>query len=351
MNKFFEVKDVTFSSSKEHRLVDVNFSIKKQGQIISILGPSGVGKTTILRAIAGLDPITEGEILLNKKVISSTSIFIEPEKRDIALSFQENSLFPHLNVFENLKIGQLKRTKKKIKLSLEECIEAFFLNSILKKYPHEISAGEAQRASLTRSLISKPSLLLLDEPFSNVDIGLKEKLQVNLKTILKKNNISSIIVTHNYEEAFYLGEKCCLFAKGKLIQFDNPYNIYHFPASQDVASFFNKGTFVTAKVISKNELSHKILGKIKGSFVHSHEKGKNVKLLIQPEDLIHNDKSKLKFKIIDKRFEGTNFIYFLRVSQKEILPVLVHSHHMHQHSINEFFGVKTPIIIKHLVCF
>ena len=351
MNKFFEVKDVTFSSSKEHRLVDVNFSIKEQGQIISILGPSGVGKTTILRAIAGLDPITEGKILLKEKIISSTNIFVEPEKRDIALSFQENSLFPHLNVFENLMIGQLKRTKKKIKLSLEECIEAFFLNSILKKYPHEISAGEAQRASLIRSLISKPSLLLLDEPFSNVDIGLKEKLQVNLKTILKKNNISSIIVTHNYEEAFYFGEKCCLFAEGKLVQFDNPYNIYHFPASQDVANFFNKGTFVTAKVISKNELSHKILGKIKGNFVHFQEIGKNVKLLIQPEDLIHNDKSKLKFKIVDKRFQGTNFIYFLKVSQKEILPVLVHSHHMHQHSINEFFGIKTPIIIKHLVCF
>jgi len=351
MNMFFEVKNVTFSSSKEHKLTDVNFGIKDQGQIISILGPSGVGKTTILRAIAGLDPILKGEIFLNKKIISSNNKFIEPEKRDIALSFQENSLFPHLNVFENLKIGQLKRTKKKINLSLDECIEAFFLNSILKKFPHEISAGEAQRASLIRSLISKPSLLLLDEPFSNVDIGLKEKLQVNLKTILKKNKISSIIVTHNYEEAFYFGEKCCLFAKGKLIQFDNPYNIYHFPASHDVASFFNKGTFVTAKVTSKNELSHKILGKIKGNFVHHHGIGKSVKLLIQPEDLIHNDKSNLKFKIIDKRFQGTNFIYFLKVSEIEILPVLVHSHHMHQHSINEFFGIKTPIFIKHLVCF
>ena len=350
MSGFFEVKNVTFSSSKEHKLIDVNFSIREQGQIISILGPSGVGKTTILRAIAGLDPITNGEIFLNNKIISSTNIFVEPEKRDISLSFQENSLFPHLNVLENLKIGQLKR-KKKIKLSLEECIEAFSLKSILKKYPHEISAGEAQRTSLIRSLISKPSLLLLDEPFSNVDIGLKEKLQVNLKNILKRNNISSIIVTHNYEEAFYFGEKCCLFSEGKLIQFDNPYNIYHFPASEDVASFFNKGTFVTAKVISKNELSHKILGKIKGNFVNSHEKGKIVKLLIQPEDLVHFDKSKLRFKIVDKRFQGTNFIYFLKVSEKEILPVLVHSHHMHQHSINEFFGIKTPIIIKHLVCF
>ena len=327
MNTFFEVKNVTFSSSKDHRLIDVNFYIEEQGQILSILGPSGVGKTTILIAIAGLDHITDGEIFLKKKIISSNNIFVEPEKRDIALSFQENSLFPLLNVFENLKIGQLKRTKKKVKLSLEECIEAFFIKSILKKYPHEISAGEAQRASLIRSLISKPSLLLLDEPFSNVDIGLKEKLQVNLKTILKKNNISSIIVTHNYEEAFYFGGKCCLFAKGKLIQ------------------------FITAKVISKNELSHKILGKIKGNLVHQHEKGKSVKLLIQPEDLVHNDKSKLKFKIIDKRFQGTNFIYFLKVSEKEILPVLVHSHHRHQHSINELFGIKTPIIIKHLVCF
>ena len=186
MNKFFEVKDVTFSSSKDHKLIDVNFSIKEQGQIISILGPSGVGKTTILRAIAGLDPITNGEIFLNKKIISSTNIFVEPEKRDIALSFQENSLFPHLNVFENLKIGQLKRTKKKIKLSLDECIEAFFLKSILKKYPHEISAGEAQRASLIRSLISKPSLLLLDEPFSNVDIGLKGKITSKFKNNTKK---------------------------------------------------------------------------------------------------------------------------------------------------------------------
>ena len=351
MNRFFEVKNVTFSSSKEHKLVDVNFSIKDQGQIISILGPSGVGKTTILRAIAGLDPILKGEILLDKKIISSNSEFVQPEKRDVALSFQENSLFPHLNVFENLKIGQLKRAKKKINLSIEECIHAFYLKEILQKFPHEISAGEAQRTSIIRSLLSEPSLLLLDEPFSNVDIGLKEKLQVNLKTILKTNRISSIIVTHNYEEAFYFGEKCCIFAKEKLIQFDNPYNIYHFPASQEVASFFNKGTFITAKVKSKNELNHKILGRIKGNFAHPHKIGKIVKLLIQPEDLIHNDKSKLKFKIIDKRFLGTNFIYFLKVSKTEILPVLVHSHHMHQHSINEFFGIKTPIFIKHLVCF
>jgi iron(III) transport system ATP-binding protein len=351
MSYFFEVKNVTFSSSKDHFLKNVSFYIKNQGDIISILGQSGVGKTTILRAIAGLDNIVNGEIYLNKKVISSKDIFVQPEKREIALSFQENSLFPHLNIFENLKLGQFRKTKKKISISLDECIDAFFLKSILKKYPHEISAGEAQRASLIRSLVSKPTLLLLDEPFSNVDIGLKEKLQVNLKRILKKNKISSIIVTHNYEEAFYFGGQCCLFGKDKLIQFDNPYNIYHFPASTDVADFFNKGVFIDAKVISQNELQHKVLGKIRGTFASEYKKGKDVKLLIQPEDLVHSDKSQLKFKIIDKRFQGTNFIYFLKISKKEILPVLVHSHHTHQHSINEFFGIKTPIFIKHLVCF
>ena len=350
MKNYFEVKDVTFSSSKEHELVNVNFYIKDQGDIISILGPSGVGKTTILRAIAGLDKIKKGEIWLNKNIISSENIFLEPEKREIALSFQENTLFPHYNVLDNLKLGE-KRKDNYNKISLDDCIEKFFLKEILNKYPHEISSGEAQRASLTRSLLSNPKLLLLDEPFSNVDIGLKEKLQVNLKNILQRYKISSIVVTHNYEEAFYFGGMCCLFSKKKLIQFDNPYKIYHFPQSTEVANFFNKGIFISAKVISHNELQHKKLGKIKGNFINKHAIGKTVKLLIQAEDLVHSDKSDLKFKVVDKRFLGTNFIYFLKISNKETLPILVHSHHTHQHNVNDFFGIKKPIYIKHLVCF
>ena len=144
---------------------------------------------------------------------------------------------------------------------------------------------------------------------------------------------------------------CCLFSKKKLIQFDNPYKIYHFPQSTEVANFFNKGIFISAKVISHNELQHKKLGKIKGNFINKHAIGKTVKLLIQAEDLVHSDKSDLKFKVVDKRFLGTNFIYFLKISNKETLPILVHSHHTHQHNVNDFFGIKTPIYIKHLVCF
>lgn len=351
MANFFEVKNVTFSSSSEHMLINVSFYIEKPGDIISILGPSGVGKTTILRAISGLEKIHEGEIRLNGRKISSKNFFVEPEKRQIALSFQDNSLFPHLNVKENLILGEKRKSKIKTKIKLNDCINLFQLESLINKFPHEISAGEAQRASLVRSLLSNPSLLLLDEPFSNVDIGLKEKLQVNLKNLLRENKISTIIVTHNYEEAFYFGGKCCLFSNKKLIQFDNPYNIYHFPESEEVAKFFNKGIFLNAKVVSSNELMHDVLGIIKGKFINKFKKGDTVKLLIQPEDLVHSDKSNLRFKIIDRRFLGTNFIYFLKISNHETLPVLVHSHHVHQHTINEYFGIKTPIVIKHLVCF
>ncbi|MBS91626.1 MAG: iron ABC transporter [Rickettsiales bacterium] len=350
MENFFEVKNVTFSSSKSHKLNNVSFNIPKEGQIVSLLGPSGVGKTTILRTIAGLEKIENGEIWLDKTLLSSKRNHLQPEERNIALSFQDNCLFPHLNVLENLKLG-LKRKGPQKKLDIFKLIDDFYLNKLVNKYPHQISSGEAQRVSLIRSLLSRPKLLLLDEPFSNIDQGLKEELQIRLKKILNFLRLTTLIVTHNYDEAFYFGNKCGLFIDNKLEQYDLPYKIYHFPNSEKVANFFNKGIFVNAQVVSKNSLKHPKLGLIKGNFVNKHKVGEYVKLLIQPEDLIHNDSSKMKFKVVDKRFVGTNFIYILKISHTELAPVLVHSHHIHQHSVNEFFGVKTPIVIKHLVCF
>ena len=350
MENFFEVKNVTFSSSKSHKLKNVSFNISQEGQIISLLGPSGVGKTTILRTIAGLEKINDGEIWLDKILLSSKKTHIQPEERNIALSFQDNCLFPHLSVLENLKLGSKRKGTKK-KLNLSKLVDQFYLNELVNKYPHQISSGEAQRVSLIRSLLSSPKLLLLDEPFSNIDQGLKEELQIRLKKILNFLELTTLIVTHNYDEAFYFGNKCGLFIDNKLEQYDLPYKIYHFPSSEKVASFFNKGIFVKVQVVSKNSLKHPKLGLIKGNFVNKHKVGDFVKLLIQPEDLIHNDRSLMKFRVVDKRFVGTNFIYILEVSGNELIPVLVHSHHIHQHSINEFFGVKTPITIKHLVCF
>jgi len=348
---FLEIKNVTFVASKKNKVNNVTLNIEKEGEIICLLGPSGIGKTTILRSIAGLEKIQSGEILLKNKIISSKEIHIEPEKRNIALSFQENSLFPHYNVIQNIEFGAERSKKKKKDLNIDDLIKLLNLEHIKEKFPHEISSGEAQRASLARSLISKPDLLLLDEPLSNVDQSFKEEIQVKLKKILTDLKITTIIVTHDSYEAFYLGSKCGIILDGQLKQYDDPYNVYHFPNSIEVVNFLNRGILIPAKVIDEDSLENEDLGIIKGNFVKRYPKGSEVKLLLQPEDLEHDDKSNLKLEVVDRKFRGTNFIYTLKTSSNRLIPVFVHSHHIHQHEVDEKFGIKRPITIDHIVCF
>ena len=205
---YFEIRNVDFSIGNKVKVNNVSLKIENEGDIICLLGPSGIGKTTILRTIAGLEKIEKGEIKLKNKIISSKNKHIEPENRNIALAFQENSLFPHYNVLQNIEFGLKRNKNKNQNLDLDKLVKVLNIRHILKKYPHQISAGEAQRASLARSVLCKPDLLLLDEPLSNVDQSFKEQIQVNLKKILREFKITTIIVTHDSYEAFYLGSKC-----------------------------------------------------------------------------------------------------------------------------------------------
>ena len=348
---FLEIKDVTFQASKTNKVHNVSFNIEKEGDIICLLGPSGIGKTTILRSIAGLTRIESGKILLKNKIISSKDVHIEPENRNISLSFQDNCLFPHYNIIQNIQLGVEKNKKKKQSISVNEIIKFLNLEKIKDKFPHQISAGEAQRAALARSLITQPDLLLLDEPLSNVDQSFKEEIQVKLKKILKDSKITTIIVTHDSYEAFYLGSKCGIILDGQLKQFDDPYNVYHFPNSTNVVKFLNRGILIPAKVTGENTLENNDLGSIKGNFVKHYPKGSEVQLLLQPEDLEHDDQSNLKLEVVDRKFRGTNFIYTLKASNNLLIPVFVHSHHIHQHEVDEKFGIKRPINIDHIVCF
>ncbi len=351
MNKnYFEIKNVDFKIGNITRIKNVSFSIKNKGDIICLLGPSGIGKTTILRSIAGLEKIEKGSIQIKSKIISSNKINIEPENRNISLSFQENSLFPHYTVEKNIYFGA-ERKKIGKRIDAKKIIKLLNIGNLLTKYPHQISSGEAQRVSLTRSLVSNPDLLLLDEPLSNIDENFKEEIQEKLKRILKQYKITTIIVTHDSNEAFYLGDKCGVLLNGKLKQFDEPYNVYHSPNSEDIVKFLNRGVLVPAKVTGEYTLENEDLGLIKGNFVNRHDIGTEVKLLIQPEDLEHDDKSNLQLNVVDKKFKGTNFIYTLKTSSQRFISVFVHSHHVHQHQINDKFGIKKPIHIKHLVCF
>ena len=349
-NNFFEIENVSFAAGGKNKVNNVSLKIENEGEIVCLLGPSGIGKTTILRTIAGLEKINKGKINLKGRTISSENIHIEPENRNIALSFQENSLFPHYNIEKNINLGS-DRVKDDKKIQTKEVINFLNLNKILNKFPHEISAGEAQRASLARSLVSQPDLLMLDEPLSNVDQSFKEEIQVELKQILTNSKITTIIVTHDSYEAFYLGSKCGIILDGELKQYDDPYNVYHLPNSIEVVNFLNRGILIPAEVTSPKSLENKDLGTITGNFNKPFPIGSKVKLLVQPEDLHHDDQSNLKFEVIDRKFRGTNFIYTLKTPSNLLIPVFVHSHHIHQHEENEKFGIKRPIHIDHIVCF
>ena len=208
---FFEIQEGNFTASKINKVNNVNLTIKGQGEIVSLLGPSGIGKTTILRTIAGLQKLTKGKIKLREKTLASDQIHVEPEKRNVALSFQDNSLFPNYNVIDNINFGEKRSNGNGSSINVKEIIELLRIEPVLNKFPHQISAGEAQRVSLARSLMSKPDLLLLDEPFSNIDQSLKEEIQVSVKKLLKRINLTTIIVTHDSYEAFSMADKCgCL---------------------------------------------------------------------------------------------------------------------------------------------
>ena len=350
-NNFFEINDVSFSAGGKTKVNKVNLSIENEGDIVCMLGPSGIGKTTILRTIAGLEKISKGKIILKNRILSSSDKHVEPEDRNVSLSFQENCLFPHYSVEKNIELGLNRKTEKKRKLNPKDIINFLNLEKILNKYPHEISAGEAQRAALARSLVSQPDLLLLDEPLSNVDQSFKEEIQVLLKQILTNFKITTIIVTHDSYEAFYLGSKCAIILDGQIKQYDDPYNVYHFPNSVEVVNFLNRGILIPAKVTGENTLENWDLGTIEGNFMKHYPKGSNVQLLLQPEDLEHDDKSNLKLEVVDRKFRGTNFIYTLKTPSSTLIPVFVHSHHIHQHEVDEKFGIKRPIHIDHIVCF
>ncbi len=351
IKNFLEIENVTFAAGNKNKVKNVSLSIENEGDIICLLGPSGIGKTTILRTIAGLEKIQSGKIILKNKIISSKDIHIERENRNISLSFQDNCLFPHYNVIQNIKNGEARNKKKKRDLNTDEIIKFLHLENVVDKFPHQISSGEAQRTSLARSLLSKPDLLLLDEPLSNVDQSFKEEIQVKLKKILTELKITTIIVTHDSYEAFYLGSKCGIILDNQLKQYNDPYDVYHFPNSVEVVNFLNRGVLIPAKITGENSLENDELGTIKGNFIKHYLKGASVQLLVQPEDLEHDDKSNLKLEVIDRRFRGTNLIYTLKTLSNMLIPIFVHSHHIHKHEIGDKFGIKRPINIDHIVCF
>ena len=345
MNKAIEIRELSLSIEGLSILNNISFNLGEI-DIACLLGPSGCGKTSLLRCIAGFEKPNKGEVLIKGVITSKSNHHIPVEQRNVGMVFQDYVLFPHLNVTENIIFGLKNLGTKRVKERLWELIELLDLEKHINKFPHQLSGGQQQRVALARAMAPRPGVLLLDEPFSSLDIELREQLAHELRSILKQDGITTIMVTHNQLEAFAMADVIGVMIGGKLRQWDTAFNLYHMPKTSDVADFVGEGVFILGEVINNEEVKTDI-GNIKGYIPHNLEKGAKVRVLIRPDDILHDDNSEITAYVRNKVFRGAEFLYTLEMENGSYVQSLVPSHH--DHPINEPIGIKLEI--DHLVIF
>lgn len=345
MKKLLCLQNISVAYQQQNIVNDINFDLI-EGDISCLLGPSGCGKTTLLRTIAGFEKPTVGTIKLKDRIISNPEYVVVPEKRKIGMVFQDFALFPHLNVEQNITFGL---NKKNSESNLRRCNELLRLINLVgsnDKYPHQLSGGQQQRVALARTMAPRPEILLLDEPFSSLDVELREQLAREVRQILKLENITAILVTHDQHEAFAMADKVGLINKGKLIQWDSPYNLYHKPVTRFAADFIGQGKFIAGEYIGDNQIKTEI-GIIKGDVPAQCEPDCKLDLLIRPDDIIHDDDSDIKLEIVERLFRGADFLYTLKMESGGTLTCIAPSHH--DHKLHEKLGVNFDV--SHIVMF
>ena len=334
-------------------LDDISFSLE-EGMIGCLLGPSGCGKTTALRCIAGFEPIVAGRIEIGGEVVSSPARLMAPEKRQIGMVFQDYALFPHLDVAGNIGFGLRRLASPARRRRMEELLALTGLQDHAGKYPHQLSGGQQQRVALARALAPKPRLLLMDEPFSNLDVELRERLSLEVRDILKREGMTALIVTHDQHEAFAMADVAGVMHQGRIQQWDTPYNLYHEPANRFVADFVGQGALVAGEVINDHQVEIE-LGVLNGhipvecdaSGCDECVRSCHVDVLLRPDDVIHDDDSLLLAEVENKAFRGAEFLYTLKLPSGQRALSLVPSHH--DHAIGEKIGIK--LAVDHVVAF
>ncbi len=260
----------------------------KAGEIGCLLGASGSGKTSILRAIAGFVPVCEGEIHIRQQCVASTNENTPPEQRKVAMMFQDLALFPHLNVAQNIAFGLSELSAQEQQQRVKDMLQLVSLPDMETRALHELSGGQQQRVALARALAPKPDMLLLDEPFSSLDTELRQQLVVQVRSILKKEQVTALLVTHDQQEAFAFADRIAIVDQGKIQQWDTPNNLYHHPQSKAVASFIGKNSFIPAHVShqsDKEAVLTTVLGDIKTTTQAGWTKGDELELLVRPDDI------------------------------------------------------------------
>ena len=350
---FLEVSqlDVRYAGRAQAAVQGVSLGLHA-GDIGVLIGPSGCGKTTLLRAVAGLEPVSGGEIRLTKEVVGSATRSVPPEQRRIGMVFQDYALFPHLSVGRNVAFGihQLPRAQQAARVA--EVLELVGLEGSENRYPHELSGGQQQRVALARALAPRPQLMLLDEPFSNLDVDLRERLAHEVRGILKAAGATALFVTHDQFEAFAIGDVIGVMHEGHLHQWDDAYTLYHRPATRFVADFIGHGVFAPATLVQRgsNVVAQTPLGDLTDLAecpLPSSYPGGECDVLLRADDIVHDDQAPVQAQIVRKAFRGSEFLYTLQLGSG--LQVMAHVPSHHDHAVGEWIGIKAQV--DHVVTF
>jgi iron(III) transport system ATP-binding protein len=333
-------------SASQNVVQDLSIAVNR-GEIISLLGPSGCGKTTVLRAIAGFQPVQSGCIVLMQREVSSPTIHVPPERRKIGMVFQDYALFPHLDVAANVGFGLHAMTAAERQHRVIELLRLVGMTELAHRSPHELSGGQQQRVALARALAPRPELLLMDEPFSNLDVELREKLAIEVRDLLKQTGTTAIIVTHDQHEAFAVADRIAVLAEGRLQQWGTAMDLYHRPVNRFVAGFIGEGVTLSGVIDAQGYLCN-ALGKFPCELSDTSLKtGDQAEMLVRPDDIQHDDDSPLKACVVSKAFRGAQFLYTLALPTGQHLISLVPSHH--DHAIGEMIGIRMEI--DHVIFF
>ncbi|MCI0401617.1 MAG: ABC transporter ATP-binding protein [Gammaproteobacteria bacterium] len=345
MKHVLELKEITLGYGKQKVVEAISFALS-EGQIGCLLGPSACGKTTVLRAIAGFERPFSGEILMKGVKVSGKARIVPPERRQVGMVFQDFALFPHLTVHDNIAFGLAKHSNAARTRRTTQLAKLLGIENIRTQYPHQISGGQQQRVALARAIAPRPQILLLDEPFSSMDVELREQVAKEVRVILKQDRTTTMLVSHHQLEAFAMADVVGVMNNGQLLQWDTAYNLYHRPACTYVADFVGEGVFLSGSVVDEHHVQTE-LGIICGVVPVEFEKGSPVEVLIRPDDIIHDDNSNQTAIVIDKVFRGAEFLYTLCLDSGAQVVSLVPSHH--DHHLNEPIGIRLEI--DHLVVF
>jgi len=347
-----ELEGVHVGYGAQRVVQGVSFALLR-GAIGCILGPSGCGKTTLLRAIAGFEPVVAGAIRIEARTVSRPGATVPPERRRVGMVFQDYALFPHLSVGENIVFGlrALRRAERRARLA--EVAGLVGIEEVIDRYPHELSGGQQQRAAIARALAPRPALLLLDEPFSNLDVELRERLSLELREVIKRSGTTAVLVTHDQQEAFAIADEIGVLAGGVIQQWDTAYNLYHRPANRFVADFVGQGVFLPGRVLNSRRVAIE-LGELEGDIPHACQQGCDAcrlgcsaEVLLRPDDIVHDDSSPLTAEVVHKAFRGAEILYTLRLASGRTVLALVPSHH--NHAIGERIGIRLDA--DHVIAF